>query len=207
MNAIDLFQKIFRVLTYIIFCFIIIIIFVNSCVHTKMTHLEKKDLEWIQNANIYTTQKFISDSSNLSSLLITSHSLYNSTNPFREGPWVDGEYEAKGNYGFVITQDNYNIDGLVVLRKSIENDSLYFTVYIDNYHIEQAIPQKTATLNLNGKIFNDCIIFDSKNGSFGIREPTIPNNRIDKFILCKQYGLIYYKLESGEQFFLKSVHY
>lgn len=206
MNMVNTFQKIFRLITYVLFCFIVVVIFVNSCVHTKMTHLEKPDLEWIKNANIYTNQKFISDSTNLSSLLITSHSLYNSTSPFREGPWVDGEYEAKGQYKFIITQGKYDIDGRVVLRKSIENDSLYFTVHIDNYHIEQAIPQKTVTMNLNGKTFNDCIIFDSKNGSFGTREPTIPNNRIDKFILCKQYGLIYYQLESGEQFFLKNLH-
>lgn len=203
---IHLIQKIFRLLTYGFFCFIVVVIFINSCVHTKMTHLEKQDLEWIKNANIYLNQKFISDSAHLSTLLITSHSLYNSTNPFREGPWIEGEYEAKGNYKFVITQGKYDIDGLVVLRKSTENDSLYFKIYMDNYYVEQAVPQKPVTLNLNGNIFNDCIIFDSMNGNFGSREPTIPNNKIVRFILCKKYGLIYYQLESGEQFFLKKLH-
>lgn len=59
-------------------------------------------------------------------------------------------------------------------------------------------PVRKSNIGLRGKHFTDCILFNKSNCEY-IDMKT--HTHMDNFIFSKDYGLIYYKLENGEEFF------
>lgn len=62
-------------------------------------------------------------------------------------------------------------------------------------------PLVTHSYAIGNHIINDCVITDSSNSEYGSDLANYPYYRIEKFVISKEYGLIYYKREDGEEFF------
>ncbi len=62
-------------------------------------------------------------------------------------------------------------------------------------------PLVTHSYAIGNHIINDCVITDSSNSEYGSNLAKYPYYRIEKFVISKEYGLIYYKREDGEEFF------
>ncbi len=62
-------------------------------------------------------------------------------------------------------------------------------------------PLVIRSYTIGNHIINDCVITDSSNSEYGSDLANYPYYLIEKFVISKEYGLIYYKREDGEEFF------
>ncbi|MBD5319034.1 MAG: hypothetical protein HDS09_07255 [Bacteroides sp.] len=62
------------------------------------------------------------------------------------------------------------------------------------------IPLKTCDFEMDSVIYHNCIIADSTNAGYPPLWENDIKNKIDKFVISKKYGLIYYRFENGEEF-------
>lgn len=169
-----------------------------------MTHLSKDDLDWINNPKSNMSGTFVSDSGCVSKLLFTSFSIANSSNPFYLSSGSDDYYEANAWYDYEIKDSKRTLKEYLGVARLIGEDSLC-AVYglgvmssIDNYKRLKHSLFKTKNRN-----YNSCLIIDTTMVKVPERKRDSTHLMVDKFVLSKKYGPIYYKLKSGEEFYRK----
>ena len=53
---------------------------------------------------------------------------------------------------------------------------------------------------MDSVIYNDCIIADSTNAYYPPYQIDKVTDKIDKFVISKKYGLLYYRFQNGEEY-------
>ncbi|MDE6716448.1 MAG: hypothetical protein K2J74_08215 [Muribaculaceae bacterium] len=169
--------------------------------YVKMTHLSDNNLEWIQPASRYYYATFTSDSQKISTMKVNQ--IFKNNDKSRFYLFGTGnKYEANAGYDYVIEQDENNFDGSFIIFRDIKNDSLEFTASLSRFSTNHEYPLKGYSMQIGETIFTDCLLMDNTNSGYKY-QPEEDEIRINKFIISKEFGLIYYQLYSGEEYFRK----
>ncbi|WP_289679728.1 hypothetical protein [Muribaculum intestinale] len=97
------------------------------------------------------------------------------------------------------------LSGCFLIKRPVKKNNLWYSAKlgarftIDEYKFVS--PLVTHSYAIGNHIINDCVITDSSNSEYGSDLAKYPYYRIEKFVISKEYGLIYYKREDGEEFF------
>lgn len=198
--------KILLILSVLIF-----VIATNCSITVKSSHLTKADLSWMDGYyNSVNKVTFVSDSGNIDYMTSTKSAIYNKPSliTVSSGAALFKEYTAKAWYDYELNHNGSIIEGYVGIKKLIDVDSLNITFslgarYSGPKHragVLDWIGIHLTDYTINGKTIKNCLIADSCNSSFSEYTAKTTSNRIKKFVISKEYGLIYYKFEDGEEF-------
>lgn len=177
-----------------LFGFYIIFIFSNS-IYYRMSHLNKEDLKWADAYTYPDSAFFRSDKRNIARLSITKKKIRNSRIPFGFNHVTSTSYDASIYFKF----DLEKMDGVFLLIKSAETDSLEFYLHLGYLYLKYEY-YKPRTFALNGVTYDNCIIvnrFTGKNND----SPDNPTS-VTKFVWSQKHGLIYYEFKNGEKYSL-----
>ena len=190
---------------------LVIVCVMNSCIgyYSDITHLTDDDLKWTDYYNVGDTIFFHSDNmENVDTMMVIDKRTYNRKNRFfihYIDNYFGDRYEANSGYYYVIISGENQIDGDFGIKKFIDCDSIFFSAYLGSLFTNglkgfsnSYRPISTDSCNINGDIYDNCIIVDDKNAHY-INDSRI----IDKFIITQNYGLIYYRYTNGTEFFRK----
>ncbi len=111
-------------------------------------------------------------------------------------------FEASASYNLNITSGNYQFNGFFYIIKTFEENPLIWGASLKRFFTKDCTPIEAVTQNINGREIRDCLVVDSINGEDG-RLQKEDSIRIDKFIISKQYGLVYFRFNDGTEFFPK----
>ncbi len=167
--------------------------------YIKMTHLSKSDLEWVKSGDAL----FESLTGKRAKLTNMGRYVNNETNPFYFSSASKNVYEANAGYSYILGQDGFETEGYFAIRRSADNDSLEFTTRLGLLSTNRYCPMHYKRIEINGRIFNDCIIIDSSNAEYLANGKSDDKLKITKFIINKKYGLLYYEFKNGEQYYRK----
>lgn len=198
------------ILKKILNIFAIILVFLNlkACFgifYYHMTHLSEEDLTWVDNPMEYSIGTFRSDSGHIAQLTTTSYEV-NDTRERLYFTWEGGEdeFQANARYYYEVTDSLRTLEGDFFIKRLVDNDTLAAkyslgAMYSDLFDYR---PMKPVTYILNNdKVIDNCIIVDTTMVRKSKRYEKDPLQQMSKFVISRDYGLIYYQLESGEQFF------
>lgn len=172
--------------------------------YIRMTHLSKDDLEWVNGPKSQMSAIFVSDSGNISKLSYTSFLIANSSDPFfissSKGAFC--YFEANAWYKYVINDSKRTLNGSFGVARLIDEDSLCAIFSLgamstsDNYK-----QMKLTTFKLKNRIFENCLVIDTMMVEVPSRKRDSTSIMVNKFVISKKYGPIYYKLKDGEEFY------
>ncbi|WP_278437005.1 hypothetical protein [Muribaculum intestinale] len=172
-----------------------------------MTHLSDEDLEWGDVYEVGDTVLFVSNLGNNDIMTVTKQSLYNNRCPVYFSTGSGPDYYANTGYRYIIQHRRSVIDGLISFRKSITDSleviymlGMRFSISDLNRHDTHRL-LKTSKFWHNSELYDNCIIADSKNSEYPDYWEEKIKNKVEEFVWSKEYGLIYYKFEDGEEFF------
>lgn len=171
--------------------------------YTKMTHMSASDLEWVRPASRYMHVTFRSDSGNQAQLTILHSYVNNDTNPFYISSSKD-TYEANAAYEYVVDNYGSGMDGRFSIARSLKNDSLVYNASLNKFGTWRHILLKPESIDLNGRQLENCLVVDSINGShppYYLEHNIEVKNPVSKFIISKDYGLVYFRYKTGEEFY------
>lgn len=183
---------------------LLILFLLKGCLglfYIKMTHLSKSDLEWIKSGDAL----FESTTGKKAKLINMGTHVYNETNPFYISSASNNYYEANAGYHFVIGQDGCEIDGYFSIQRSVTDDALEFDARLNDLYTIKYLPLKSLPMEINGRLFNDCLVIDSSNAKHLEKYSPSVNLKISKFIFNKKYGLLCYELGNGEKYYRKFI--
>ena len=179
----------------------------QGCIYIHMTHLSDEDLEWGDVYEVGDTVLFVSNLGNNDIMTVTKQSLYNNRCPVYYSTGIGPDYYANTGYRYIIQHRRSVIDGLISFRKSITDSleviymlGMRFSISDLNRHDTHRL-LKTSKFWHNSELYDNCIIADSKNSEYPDYWEEKIKNKVEKFVWSKEYGLIYYKFEDGEEFF------
>lgn len=189
----------------VIFFFLLFLLCLSQCVYFRMTHLSKDDLGWIQCYSHYPSPKFVSNTGEIATLSYQRVSIHNSTDRFYFNEGESYTYEANAGYRFDVNYADTTFWGSFSIKKFVDEDSLWtsFTLnYFESNEIQifNYIPLKICDFEMDSVIYHNCMIADSTNACYSSLKENKIKNKIDKFVISKKYGLIYYRFENGEEF-------
>lgn len=184
----------------IVLCILLILHQCVGIIYIKMTHLSKTDLEWIKYPTIYEDGAFVSNTGERVKMTMMGCTINNDSNPFHLSS-SGNKYKANADYSYIIDMDQSEINGRFSIAKSLETDSLVFSACLNRLCTQEInVYPNLKSIELKGKRFNDCLIIDKNNAK---HYPSYPEGEIiiDKFVISKKYGLIYYHVENGKEYY------
>lgn len=195
-----------------IICILFILFLLKDCMglfYLRISHLSNDNLEWIKNAEL--DGVFTSNIGKIARSKIRGRYINNKTNPFYISSAGNYYYKANAGYEYVIEFEGKEMPGRFAISKPLDNDSVVFTACLNRfctldgnhkYTTYQTLTSQRMTIN--GVTFQNCICCDTINCGYGdyFKYDSI-NNRIDKFIINKRFGLIYFRFKNGDEFFRK----
>ncbi len=181
--------------------------------YTKITHLSDEDLKWMSAYNVNDTIYFRNETvRDIDTLTVTEVYINNRKAVFNSYPFsFRSEYKAKAGYHFDINhkdslydrnyfsinkcyEDMRCFQRWLILGLSSDIDTI-FDVNENYVGFPDGIRTKMTTVNINGQVFNDCIIGNYDNSHESDVHPTL----IEEFIWSRRHGLLQYKSE-GETY-------
>lgn len=190
-----------------IFIILNLLILLKCCAglfYTSMTHLSPEDLKWTKCYSSYPTGIFVNNSGKQLKLYMISHSTANSTNPFYISSGPSSTYRANSFYSFEIETTPKEILGSCFIEKRKGEDFLYIESDLGAMRGQAYIPQDVSSIELKGRVFDNCIVFEIGKNLKSIREwVEFGNPLIEKYIISRDYGLLYFKMNDGEEYFRK----
>ncbi len=185
----------------------------RSCfMYMDMTHLSDSDLLWYNPGFASYSKTFYSDNGDEATMYLTDKYKENSYDPFRI-LWERNslKYEACLGYFFTILHEDREMQVYCKFSRLIGYDSLMVRSNLDNFYTKSGIkdsdllgyyiPVKTSDIEIDSVMLDDCIVFDSSNSEYKyFSKDTLSRNRIDKYILSRQFGLVYYRFEDGTEY-------
>ncbi|MCM1520484.1 MAG: hypothetical protein NC098_06830 [Lachnoclostridium sp.] len=165
-----------------------------------MTHLTKKDLVWTNGLNQYKTATFVSNKGNTSKLNISGITVYNETNPFYISTASHRYYEANAWCDIEVEDSTRILEGSYSVKRKIGNDSLMISGHLGAAFCLEYFPIVPVTYQIGDKIIDNCVIFDTINAPNSKHWKNKPEQKMEKFVISRDYGLIYYRLYDGEEF-------
>ena len=190
---------------------IVAVLSFQSCIYSKMTHLSDKDLEWVDVYEVGDTVLFVSNHGNTDIMTVNRRSLYNDRCPFYISTGSGPDYKANAGYHYEIQHQRNILDGLISFQKNMADtlDVLYFLgmqfSLSDTGKRSNYVPLEIRKFKNKYGLYDNCIIADSTNSEYSDYWKKRIKPNVEKFVWSKEYGLIYYKFEDGEEFFLKNL--
>lgn len=157
-------------------------------VYIHVTKLTEDDLEWVDTYNYGDSIFFTSSYGNLDTLVVTEKFINNSQERFYFSEGLGPNKEANAGLNFILKHGKETFDGGLCIKKAV-GDSLLAVISV----------WKSYALEI--RISGDRIIIDKDNSSYSEHMQNRVQNKVEKFVWSKEYGLIYYKFEDGEEFF------
>lgn len=161
----------------------------HGCVYIHVTKLTDDDLEWINTYNYGDSVFFTSTHGNLDTLVVTKKFVNNSQNRFYFSEGLGPNKEANAGYHFVLRHNDESFKGWIHIIKLV-GDSLFCDINVWWLCTDYS--------NIANK---EIIIADKKNSSYPPLWKNDIKNKVEEYVWSKEYGLIYYKFEDGEEFF------
>lgn len=190
-----------KLLLWAIFIFCIM----RGCIYIHMTHLSDDDLEWTNSIPLYSEIILKSNNGRTVSVRYQKKFINNSTDRFYISAAGGTDYDANTGYWFEINDSLKTLSGFFSIKRPVKKNNLWYSAKlgarstIDEYKFVS--PLVTHSYAIGNHIINDCVITDSSNSEYVSDLANYPYYRIEKFVISKEYGLIYYKREDGEEFF------
>ena len=177
----------------------------SGCIYLHMTHLSDKDLEWTNSIPMYSGIILKSNNGRTVSVRYQKKFINNSTDRFYISAVGGTNYEANAGYRFEIKDSLKTLSGFFSIERPIKEKDLWYMASLGaRFTIEEkdfVRPLVIRSYTIGNHIINDCVITDSSNSEYGSDLANYPYYLIEKFVISKEYGLIYYKREDGEEFF------
>lgn len=185
----------------------------TDCIRLFYSHFSENDLEWVVNmTSNYPQAVFLSNKGNKSELLYTEIECYDDEDDrfyISEDSGCTTPSEAVEYYYFDVNQPDFSFSGNLLLTKKYHGGYLEMISSIgldecmrftEDIYGNAEIPVEEQAFKIGDRIFYHCIIIDDRNSSY--RQGSNLNNGtgIKKYVISKEYGLIYYEFESGEYF-------
>ncbi len=162
-----------------------------------------------------TSIKFISDSASTSTLRILSFWKSNSLNPFVFSFQHSDIYIANSSYDFVIKGSKADLEGRFAIFKDIDNGDLevsarlgnlqagsrYVARFPDSIAKPYIIAENLSSFSVGGKVLDNCLVFDKSNSQPYEYMQAGDSVLVDKFVISRDFGPVYYRLVTGEEFF------
>ena len=171
--------------------------------YLRMTHLTSEDLEWINGAKKDLTATFVSNLGHVSRLKYKSTTIANNSNPFYISSNSSNTYEANAWIRYEVIDSIRVLEGSLGITKMLNNDSIAVNFSLGGmFNMDYGQLIRPQQFSINNRLFDNCIIVDSmlaENSPYWVENK--PLHLMDKFVISKDYGLIYYKLKDGEEFF------
>ncbi len=167
----------------------ICILWLHGCIFIHVTKLTDNDLEWINNYDYGDSVFFRSTYGNLDTLVVTKKFVNNSQNRFYFSEGLGPNNEANAGYHFVLRHSDESFKGWIHIIKVV-GDSLFCDI-----NVWWLCTDDSNSTN------KEIIIADSTNSRYSDYWKKRIKNKVEKFVWSKEYGLIYYKFEDGEEFF------
>ncbi|MDE6693225.1 MAG: hypothetical protein K2K05_07545 [Muribaculaceae bacterium] len=190
-----------------LFCFLIVKS-IFGLFYWRMTHLSPDDLAWVKTIAQKTSHdRFVSQTSPPMKLTIKGIFINNDGNPFYFSTAGGDIYEAYAGYDYVLTGNNQEINGWLMITREIDSDSLVFGVGFKDYRTANSsgqyvsLPLKTRSIEVRGKVFDDCICSDSIHWGSNPYHNKSDTLKVDKLIVSKKYGLIYFRYSDGTEYY------
>ncbi|WP_300301882.1 hypothetical protein [uncultured Muribaculum sp.] len=184
---------------------IFILCMMYGCVYIHMTHLSNEDLEWTNSIPRYSEITLRSNDGRTASIKYMDFFINNSTDRFYISAAGGTTYEANAGYSFEIKDSMKTLSGIFIIHRVVKGNNLWYRAKlgarstIEEYDFVR--PLVTRHYTIGNHIINDCVIIDSLNSEYISDLANYPYYHIEKFVISKEYGLIYYKREDGEEFF------
>ena len=113
----------------------------QSCIYTKMTRISDDDSRWTEVMNVQDTVFYSSNRGNIDTLIVEDVSNTNTRNPFYFWSTSCLAYSASSGVSCIIKQSDSHpdvsgkkfIEFSVVVYRSAENDSLFFSTRFYNF--------------------------------------------------------------------------
>jgi len=178
----------------------------RGCVtYSKVTHLSDEDLMWV-NHNFTETPNFVSDSGITVTMTLLQKGIWNETNPVGD-PFslfeVSSDYEAQASVVYELCSSRDTIKWWFFICRDAVFDTLTTEYSFGQLHrIGRNEILQTSQVNLKGRVFDDCFIADLVNSNLSEEYRNMQHKHyIEKFIVSRKHGLIYYKYADGEEYF------
>lgn len=185
--------------------------------YSDLSHLYDEELQWINCYNVGDTVIFQSDNLKYDTLVVDYKKIENSENRFfihYFDDYMGDSYNATAMYAYYIKSAADSIRGNFKITKLVEKDSIEWSAILYDrfsnswpYEVDSEQdrhiyigdnPIKVTNINFNGKKLNNCITFSGSNSRPAKYKGY---SDIDSFIISRDYGLIYYKYTTGEEFY------
>ncbi len=169
----------------------------------RMTRLTKEDLEWMDCVKNYPSPVFISNTGDTARLSYTSLCINDSANRFYVSLSPTYDFEANATYRYTVKSNDMELEGALTVYHCVGTDSVcakYFFGALSSSNRPKII--KPGTYRINGRSIESCLIVSPwEQCNAGNSYLWDDKYDMDKFVISKEYGLIYYKLKNGEEFF------
>lgn len=181
-------------------------------VYIWMTHLSEDEMEWCvpSNSSAYlnTETIFLSNDGDTAILKYLSCKINNKRTPFVLKISPGDSYIANASYEYNIYSNKDTLEGDFLLLKPFEKNVAVIWSKLNGFYANGLIDDKdlpnvtdAIPIKIKNRIYPHCLVFDSVNSSYGDWARENINNKISKYIISKEMGLIYYKFSDGREYF------
>ena len=191
---------------------LLIIVFACYCIkdlfglfYIGMSHINKQERLWVEPTWLKSKYPvFISKDGQTARYVFSWSYVNNESNPFfiSSAPGFFAYYDANAGYSFDVKEDSVSLYGGFEIRKSAKDKYLRFKASLGRFETRgNYSPLKLTDFEMNGRVFRNCVVCDTTNCYYDWDEWDTLKSPIDKFVISKRYGLIYYRHEDGREFF------
>lgn len=171
--------------------------------YIQMSHLTSDDLVWTNSMSRYPEINFISNRGRSSKLEDVTIHTSNDTNPFfiSSAPGFFATYEANSYVYFKLNDNRQIIDGSFAICRTVNEDSLSIGGRLGGRSIDKYVFIEPHSMKIKDKVISNCITVDSVSSNIAEAWKNDSAQHIDRYTFSKEYGLVYYKLSDGEEFY------
>lgn len=188
---------------------LICLFMLSQCIYFPIAYLSKTELEWTTLPKQYPSGKFISNLGNKATLRYKNFFKDNTLDPFHSlwpacTPLMPKD--AWAGYEFVIDCKGRRLPGDFYIVKDAKTDSISYGCRFNGLDLSFALARdnrkksKCGTFQKEDLVIKDCAIFDTTNCERFLHSADTILPLIEKYIISKQYGPVYFKFIDGEEF-------
>lgn len=176
-------------------------VFANTCLYLDYTRLSDDEVAWVKCYNYSSKITFYSTDGQKATMEYLDRQIENSYPLFNKA-WAYGSstYTAFAHYTYNVNVNNKMIDGFFSIRKVEDSLPPYAWYSLGHLYSRYSAPLSTQTFEMNGLEFKDCFVADLSNSEYGDNKGEVSDDDVEKFVISKRYGLIYFKLRNGTEF-------
>ena len=198
----------------VILSFLLLLISQGCRMFSDMTHLSGDDMEWLEGLRDFMKFEYISNLNNTDTVMTTNYHVHNDICPVYVCSENLETYTAGAgiNYSMFNSKNEHSGFSFYIYRPINNRDSLHFDITSDPFRLRgEKIGLQRAEQNIyrgdfifKGKQYNDCVIVENTYPAelFPFKSGV---KYIDKIVMHKGLGLIYYRYVDGEEFFFKRI--